>query len=160
VIRIDVQPVGETWPTRYTLPMLNPHMVPEHTYLTWSAHSNLSLANHRVRQSHYSQEKRNSWLHPQHAGWSICWSWSSFSPTLNQRSSGESQIYVDSRLLGLSGSYLLYVVSTFNTSSRGPTHQPLTDTGRGYKLRGASFPHHTLWPSHPMILRFTPKGPA
>jgi hypothetical protein len=32
-------------------------MVPDHTYLTWSAHSNLSLANDRVGQSHYSREK-------------------------------------------------------------------------------------------------------
>jgi hypothetical protein len=37
--------------------MLSPRMVPDHTYLTWSAHSKLSLANDRVGQSHYSREK-------------------------------------------------------------------------------------------------------
>jgi hypothetical protein len=38
--------------------MLSPRMVPDHTYLMWSAHSNLLLANDRVGQSHYSKEKR------------------------------------------------------------------------------------------------------
>jgi hypothetical protein len=37
--------------------MLSPRMVPDHTYLTRLAHSNLSLANDRVGQSHYSREK-------------------------------------------------------------------------------------------------------
>jgi hypothetical protein len=37
--------------------MLSPCMVPDHMYLTWSTHSNLSLANNRVGQSHYFREK-------------------------------------------------------------------------------------------------------
>jgi hypothetical protein len=37
--------------------MLSPRIVPDHTYLTRSAHSNLLLANNRVGQSHYSLEK-------------------------------------------------------------------------------------------------------
>jgi hypothetical protein len=36
---------------------LSPRMVLDHTYLTRSIHSNLSLANDRVGQSHYIQEK-------------------------------------------------------------------------------------------------------
>jgi hypothetical protein len=83
----------------------------------------------------------------------------SFPPTLNQRSSGESQTSVDSRLLGLSVSYLWYAVSTFNTCSRGPTHRSLTDINGGYNLGGAGFPHPISWPSQPTVLCFPPKGP-
>jgi hypothetical protein len=42
----------------------------------------------------------------------------------------------------------------------GPTHRPLTDTGRGYNHEDAILPHHTLQPSQPTVLRFPPKGPA
>jgi hypothetical protein len=49
--------------------------------------------------------------------------------------------------IGLLDPYHQYVISTFNTCSRGPTHQSLTDTGGGYNLRSVSFPHHTPWPS-------------
>jgi hypothetical protein len=52
------------------------------------------------------------------------------------------------------------VISTFNTCSWGPTHQSLTDNGRGYNLEGAALPHHTCHPSQPTVLRFRPKGPA
>jgi hypothetical protein len=31
---------GKTWSTCHTHPMLSPHMVSDHTYLTWSMHSN------------------------------------------------------------------------------------------------------------------------
>jgi hypothetical protein len=60
VIRIDVYPVGKIRPARHAQPTLSPHMVLGHTYLTRSTHSNLSLANDRVGQSHYSREKRIS----------------------------------------------------------------------------------------------------
>jgi hypothetical protein len=43
-IRIDVHSVGETQPTHHTHPTSNPHMVSDHTYLTWSTHSNISLS--------------------------------------------------------------------------------------------------------------------
>jgi hypothetical protein len=33
---------GKIWPTRHMHPTLSPRMVPDHTYLTWSMHSNLS----------------------------------------------------------------------------------------------------------------------
>jgi hypothetical protein len=33
---------GKTWPTRHAHPTLSPHMVTDHTYLTWSIHSNIS----------------------------------------------------------------------------------------------------------------------
>jgi hypothetical protein len=82
----------------------------------------------------------------------------SFSPTHNHRSSGESHTTIDGMLLGLLGPYLQCVVSTFNTCSRGSTHRSLTNTDGGYKLGGANFPHHTLCPSQPTVLRFKPKS--
>jgi hypothetical protein len=36
-----------------------------------------------------------------------------------------------------------YAIGTFNTCSRGPTYRSLTDTGGGYSLGGAGFPHTT-----------------
>jgi hypothetical protein len=42
--------------------------------------------------------KRNSRLHPQHIGWSICGSPSNFSPPHNHWSSGESQTSVGNKL--------------------------------------------------------------
>jgi hypothetical protein len=145
---------GKIRPTCHTLSTLGPHMSLDHTYLTWSTHSNLSLANNRVGQSHYFQEKGIS-----HAGWSIYGSPSSFSPTLNQRSCGESQTSVDDRLLGLHGPYHRHAIGTFNTRSRGPTHWSLTDTGGGYNLVGAIFPHTTLRPSQPVISTFHLRAP-
>jgi hypothetical protein len=62
--------------------------------------------------------------------------------------------------IDLLGSYHQHVISTFNTCSHRPTHRSLTDTGGGYNLRGADFPHHTPWPSRPMVLCSPPKGPA
>jgi hypothetical protein len=43
---------------------------------------------------------------------------------------------------------------------RGPTHQTLTDTGGGYSLEGAGFPHTTPLPSQPTVLPIPPKGPT
>jgi hypothetical protein len=52
------------------------------------------------------------------------------------------------------------VISTFNTSSRGPTHQSLTDTDMGYNLEGASFSHHSHRPSQPTVLLFPLRAPS
>jgi hypothetical protein len=109
-------------------------------------HGNHSRGPNRVGQMHCSQEKV-VWLHlsaqlsgprdspqflSQHNHWSnalkpsICW-WTS---------------YID-----LLGPYLQHAISIFNTCSRGPTHQSLTDTGGGYNLEGVGFPHHSPRPS-------------
>jgi hypothetical protein len=48
VIRIDVHHTGETRLTHHTHPTLSLRMVPDHTYLTQSLHSNLS---HNHQQS-------------------------------------------------------------------------------------------------------------
>jgi hypothetical protein len=55
--------------------------------------------------------------------------------------------------------YLQHMISTFNTYSQGPTHQSLTNTDGGDNLRGVGFPHHTLCPSQPTVIRFSPMAP-
>jgi hypothetical protein len=56
--------------------------------------------------------------------------------------------------ISLLGSYLLYVIGTFNTCSWGSNHQSLTDTNEGYHLEDVGFPHHSPRPSQPTILYF------
>jgi hypothetical protein len=53
-----------------------------------------------------------------------------------------------------------HTIGTFNTCSRGPTHRSLTDTSRRYNLGGADLPHTTPRSFQPIILHFSPKGPA
>jgi hypothetical protein len=47
----------------------------------------------------------------------------------------------------------------FNTCSRGPAHQPLTNTGGGYNLGGAGLPHTTPRPSQPVVSTFNLRAP-
>jgi hypothetical protein len=84
----------------------------------------------------------------------------SFSPNTTIEAVHLSQASIDEKLLGLPGPYHEHVISTFNTWSRRPTHQSLTDTGGGYNLEDVILPYHTLQPSQPTVLRFSPKGPA
>jgi hypothetical protein len=121
---------------------------------------NLSLVINIVGQSHCSQEKRDSQLHPQHVSWPICGSLFNFSPPHNHWSSRESQVSVGNKLhqfIGLISpacdQYIQYLLA-------GPTYQSLTDTSWGYNLRGADFPHHTLCPFQSMILRFPLMAPS
>jgi hypothetical protein len=72
----------------------------------------------------------------------------------NQRSSRESQTYINSRLLGLLGTYHRYAIDTFNTCSWEPTHRSLTDTGEGYNLGDVDFPHITPRPFQPVVSTF------
>jgi hypothetical protein len=113
----------------------------------------------RDGQSHCSCEKgiptqstarrqTNPWVHTQFLFQDSLWS------------CGGKPASIDSRLLGLPGPYRWHAISTFNTCSWGPTHQSLTDTGEGYNLGGAGFRHTTPRPSQPMVLHFSPKGPA
>jgi hypothetical protein len=95
-----------------------------------------------------------------HPDWVVHETRLSFSSNTTIESVRLSQAPVDGRLLGLLGPYHYHVISRFNTYSRGPTHRSLTDTGGGYNLGGASFPHHTSWPSKSIVLHFPPKGPA
>jgi hypothetical protein len=56
--------------------------------------------------------------------------------------------------ISLLGPYLQHVISMFNTFSWGPTHRPLTDTGRGYNLEGANVLNHCPHPFQPTVLHF------
>jgi hypothetical protein len=93
-------------------------------------------------------------------GWLIYGSIPSFSPKPAIEAAGVKPPSVDGRLLGLLGLYHQHAIGTFNTNSWGPTHRSLTDTGRGYNLRGVGLPYHTPRPSHPTVLPFPTKGPA
>jgi hypothetical protein len=69
------------------------------------------------------------------------WTRTQFLSWANQWSSGESQTFINIRLLGLSGTYHWHAIDTFNTCSWWPTERSLTDTGGGYNLVGAGLPH-------------------
>jgi hypothetical protein len=111
---------------------------------------NLSWVTDRVGQSHCSWEKG---LPTQSIACRLTdlWVRTQFLSRANQWISGERQTSINSRLLGFSGSYLRHAIDTFNTCSRGPTHQSLTDTGRGYNLGGADLPHTTPRPSRLVV---------
>jgi hypothetical protein len=131
------------------------HMLPMDSPSTWQP-----FMSHRQSWTEsLLSRKMNSRPHPQHAGWPICGSPSSFSPTLNQWSSGESQSSIGSRLLGLLGPYHQYAIGTFNTCSRGPIHRSLIDTGGGYNLEGTGFSHTTHWPSQVAVSTFYLRDP-
>jgi hypothetical protein len=78
----------------------------------------------------------------------------SFSPELAIEAVEVKPLSVDARLLGLLGTYHQYAIGTFNTCSRGPTYQFLTDTDESYKLGGAGLPHHTPRPSQSVVSTF------
>jgi hypothetical protein len=92
-------------------------------------------------------EKKGSRHNPQHADRPIRGSVPSFSPKPTNKLVGLSQASVDDKLLGLLGPYRQHAIGTFNTCSWGPTYQFVIDTGGGYSLEGASFPHTTPQPS-------------
>jgi hypothetical protein len=104
-------------------------------------------------------EKKGSQHNPQHTGWPIHWSVPSFSPEAAIEAVGVKPPYVDNQLLGLPGPYHRHAIGTFNTYSRGPTHQSLTNTGGGYNLGGAGFPHITSRPAQPAISPFHLRAP-
>jgi hypothetical protein len=104
-------------------------------------------------------EKKGSQHNPQHTGWPIIGSIPSFSPEAAIEAVGVKPPYVDNQLLGLPGPYHRHAIGTFNTYSRGPTHQSLTNTGGGYNLGGAGFPHTTSRPAQPAISPFHLRAP-
>jgi hypothetical protein len=79
----------------------------------------------------------------------------------SQRAVEKSQAPIDNRLLGLPGPYHRHAIGTFNTCSRGPTERSLIDTGGGYNLGGAGFPHihsPTFPTSYPHFSLMAPRG--
>jgi hypothetical protein len=89
----------------------------------------------------------------------VCGTHPSFSPNTAIEVVGLIQASVDGRLRGLLGPYHQHVIDTFNTCSRGSTHRSLTDTGGGYNLRGAGFPHTTHGPFQSMVSIFHLRDP-
>jgi hypothetical protein len=133
--------------------MLNPCMDLNHMYVTWSAYSNPLQVIDRVGQTHCCREKGLLTQCTAHRS-SDPWVRTQFLSRANQWSSGESQTFVDRKLLGLLGPYHRHAIGMFNTCSRGPTHRSLIDTGGGYSLEGANFPQTTPRPSQPAVFTF------
>jgi hypothetical protein len=61
---------------------------------------------------------------------------------------------VVTQLHQLTGPIYQHAIGMFNTCSQGPTHLSLADTGGGYNLGGAGFPHTTPRPSQPVVSTF------
>jgi hypothetical protein len=128
--------------TRYTPHVCFPHLfmhaqckLPTGSPRTWQ-----HFASHQQRWTDpTAPEKKDSQHNPQ-LGWVIRRSITQFPSQHRHWSSNESQISVDSRPLGLPGPYHRYAIGTFNTCSRGLTHQSLTNISRGYNLVGAGLP--------------------
>jgi hypothetical protein len=134
-------PRQSTYASR-TLPAGSPHM--------WQPFTSHRL----IWTDPTAPEKKGSWHNPQHAGWPIYGSVTSFSNKPINKAVDLSQASVDDKLLGLLDPYHQHTIDTFNTCSWVPTHRSSTDTGGGYNLEGASFLYTTLWPSQPAVSPF------
>jgi hypothetical protein len=99
-------------------------------------------------------EIKGSWHNPQHTSWPILGSIPSFSLEPTNEAVGAKPSICWRRLLGLPGPYHRHAIGTFNTCSRGPTHQSLTNTGKGYNLGGVGLPHTTPRLSQPAVSTF------
>jgi hypothetical protein len=158
-IRIDVHHTGETRLTHHTHPTLSLRMVPDHTYLTQSLHSNLS---HNHQQSWaeplFPRKRALDTIHITMANRSTG-PYQVSLPSQPIKQWGQSQPSVDIQLLALQDSYHRYAIDTFNTCSRWLIHRFLTDTGGGYNLGGADFSYITPRPSQPMISTFHLRTP-
>jgi hypothetical protein len=150
---------GKTRPTRHMLFTFGPRMTLDHTYLTWSTYHNLSWITNRFGRIPLHLRNIDSWLHPQHADWSICGSPPSFSPPHRQWNSSLKPRFYRWQATSLTGPIYQYAIDTFNTCSWKPTHWSLTDIGGGYNLGGADFSHITSQPFQPVISTFHLKTP-
>jgi hypothetical protein len=143
MIQIDVHPVGEnstnTPHAFYAQSTYDPRPYVSHVVNAYQLFVKLSIDLYRST----APEKKDSQHNPQLDSRLIRMSVPSFSPTKTNEVVGKRQASVDNQLLGLLDPYHRHVIGTFNTCSRGPTHRSLTDTGRGYSLEDASFPHTT-----------------
>jgi hypothetical protein len=147
---------GKIQPTHHTLFTLSPHMVIDHTYLTRSTCSNLSRSCQQSWTDSLLLRKRKFWLLPEHAGWPICGSPSSFSPLHNHRSNGESHTNVNNRLLGPYTS----MRSVCSILARGANPSVLNRHRRGlqpWRYRLSTYHSPTFSTDG---LPFPPKGPA
>jgi hypothetical protein len=103
--------------------------------------------------------KKGSRHNRQHVYWPIRGSVPSLSPKSTNEEIDLSQASVDDNLLGLLSPYHQQAIGTFNTCSWEPTHRSLTDTGGGYNLGGADFPHTTPQFSQPVVSPFHLRAP-
>jgi hypothetical protein len=89
------------------------------------------------------------------------WVTSFFLPHDSLRVGERGSEQVATQLHQLTGPQHQYAIGTFNTCSRDPIHQSLTDTGGGYILEGDDFPHTIPRPSQLTVFTFhlrTPPG--
>jgi hypothetical protein len=142
-IRIDVHPAGETRPICHTHPTLSPRMVLDYTCLTWSTHSNISRSCQPIWINSLPLRRRAlDTIHNMTADRSV----GPYPASLPQQPMKQwGKVKLEGA--GFTGPIYQHVIGTFNICSWGPTHRSLTDTGGAYNLEGATFPHHTLWPS-------------
>jgi hypothetical protein len=115
----------------------------------------LSLVVNSVGQSHFFREKGNSQLHPSTSADQSTGPHLVSLPLTTIEIVEKAKHLLTISYISLLGLYHKHVISTFNTYSRVPTPQCLTDTDGGYNLGGASFPHHTHRPFQPTVLRFS-----
>jgi hypothetical protein len=154
VIQIDVYHVGEN-PINTTRMLPMPvHVRSTYTSCggprTWQPFMKSSTAMDRAT----APEKKGSRHNLHRIDWPICGSIPSFPPEPAIEAVGVKPTSVGNQLLGLPGLYHRHTIGTFNTCSRGSTHRSLTDTGGGYNLGGASFPHTTPRPFQQVVSTF------
>jgi hypothetical protein len=134
---------GKTQPTRYICfphqSTYTRHTLPAGGPCRWQPFTQSSTDLNRST----SPEKKGSRHNLQHTGRPIHGSVLSFSPTTANEAMGKSQSSIDTRLLSLPTPYHRHAIGTFNTCSWGPTHRSLTNSGGGYNLECAGFPHTT-----------------
>jgi hypothetical protein len=118
---------------------LSPRMVPDHTYLTQSTHSNLLRSHQHSWEGPVLLRKRTpDTIH----NTSVDRSAGPYLVSLPRhplKQCGQSQSSIDDQLLGLPVPYLWHAISTFNTCSQGSTHRYLTDTSGATTLEVSAF---------------------
>jgi hypothetical protein len=122
-------------------------------------HGNLSLVINNVGQSHRSQEKGTPDYIP---SMSIDWSTGPhpiYLPLTTLKAVKKVKHMLMTSYISLLGSYLQYVISTFNPYSRIPTPRSITNTYGGYNLGGPNFSHHFPSPSQLTVLCFSLMAP-
>jgi hypothetical protein len=131
-------------------------MVPDHTYLTQSMHSNLSRSPTRSKQAPTPERNLGDQKQTDPA---IVLGHPILPPHDNLRIGKGDFGQVVTQLHHLTSPIYQHMIGTFNTCPREPTHRSLIDIGGGYNLRDVSFLHHTPRPSQLIVLRFHLRAP-
>jgi hypothetical protein len=156
VIQIDVHPTGE-----------NPTNTP-YAFHAWFAYGPRPYISHGLRRTtfHWLSQSWNKPINPEEVlatkdrlTQPSSWVASFFLPCDNPRVGERCFSPMVTHLLYLMGPYHQYVIDTFNTSLRGPTHWSLIDTGglQPWRCRLTTDHSPTFATSY---LHFPPKGPA